>query len=293
MSTIRRGFTDIAEGQVHFRIIQGGGNPHNPPLVLLHSSPLSSVLLVKLAVAMAPARDVIAIDTLGQGDSCPPAHPGVMMDYFAHATIRTLDTLGEDFSQVDVFGTHTGARIAAEMAINHPSRVRKVILDGIRRMPGVIYDSYVEAVDMSRHIDSDGTQFFKAWNKWRDEYLFKPPHRWVLEQMTGSPLPSPRDLHDAAVEVFKGILHGHVAYRAAIYYRVDERLPLIGQPTLVTCGSNDGSFVDLEYAASLIPGAEGRPHPVGDRVEHLTEDGLLRFAAMLSDWLDQAPNKRP
>jgi len=285
--TIRRGFTDIAEGQVHYRAIESGARHDKPPILLLHSSPLSSLLMVKFGTHLAATRDVVALDTLGQGDSCPPPRNDVMMDYFADATARALASLGGKYDVVDVFGTHTGARIAAELAIDHPTRVRKVILDGMRRMPSGLYDEYAEKIDMSRHIDPDGTQFFKAWNKWRDEYLFKPPHRWTQEQATGSPLPSARDMHDSAVEVFKGIPHAHVAYRAAIFYRPAERLPLIKQPTMATCGARDGSYVDLDYAASLIPGAIARPHPQGDRVEHATEQGLAELAAMLTEWLDQ------
>jgi hypothetical protein len=56
---------------------------------------------------------------------------------------------------------------------------------------------------------------------------------------------------------------------------------------MVTCGSRDGSFVDLEYTTSLIPDALARPHPHGDRVEHSTEQGLGALAAMISDWLDR------
>jgi pimeloyl-ACP methyl ester carboxylesterase len=286
-ATIRRGFTDIAEGQVHYRTIEAGNGANKPPMLLLHSSPLSSQLMVKFATHLAATRDVIALDTLGQGDSCPPARPDAMMDYFADATARALATLGDKYRTVDVFGTHTGARIAADLAIDRPQSVRKVVLDGMRRMPSGLYDEYAVKIDMSRHIDADGTQFFKAWNKWRDEYLFKPPHRWDQAQATGSLLPSARDMHDSAIEVFKGILHAHVAYRAAIYYRPQERLPLIRQPTMATCGSRDGSFVDLEYAASLVPNAIARPHPQGDRVEHATDQGLAELAAMISRWLDQ------
>ena len=94
-------------------------------------------------------------------------------------------------------------------------------------------------------------------------------------------------MHDAAVEVFKGIPHAHTAYRAAIYYRIEERLPRISQPTMVTCGSRDGSFVDLDFAASLIPGAIARPHPEGDRVEHASDVGLRSFAAPITAWLDE------
>jgi hypothetical protein len=60
---------------------------------------------------------------------------------------------------------------------------------------------------------------------------------------------------------------------------------------MATCGSRDGSFIDLEYTASLIPRAIARPHPQGDRVEHSTESGLAEFAKMLIDWLDQRSAK--
>jgi pimeloyl-ACP methyl ester carboxylesterase len=284
---IKRGFVDIEEGQVHYRLA-GAREPSNrPALVLLHSSPLSSRVLSKFALVLNQNRDVIGFDTLGQGDSCAPAanEPGI--DYFANATIRALRALGSHFSLVDIFGTHTGARIAADMAIDYPTRVRKIVLDGMRQMPGQLYDDYAEIIDMSRHIDADGTQFFKAWNKWRDEYLFKPPHRWDERQMTGSALPSPHDMHDAAVEVFKGIRHAHAAYRAAINYRVQERLPCILQPAMVTCASRDGSFVDLEFVGRLIPNAMVFPRLDGDRVEHSTDAGLSSFAKSITDWLDQ------
>lgn len=284
---ITRGFVEIEEGQVHYRLAIAREPSNRPPLVLLHSSPLSSQVLSRFALVLNQNRDVIGFDTLGQGDSCAPVTNDPGIDYFAGATIRALAALGSQFSLVDVFGTHTGARIAADMAIDNPTRVRKIILDGMRRMPSQLYDDYIEIIDMSRHIDADGTQFFKAWNKWRDEYLFKPPHRWDERQMTGSPLPSPRDMHDAAVEVFKGILHAHVAYRAAINYRVEERLSRIGQPAMVTCASRDGSFVDLHYAAQLIPNATILPRLEGDRVEHATESGLNSLAKQIIDWLDQ------
>lgn len=287
--TIKRGFAEIAEGQVHYRLVRGGAAGRQPPLVLLHSSPLSSLLMVKFAEKFAASRDVIAIDTLGQGDSCPPARDDADIQYFAGAMMRVLDTFGDRFKRFDVFGTHTGARIAADMAIDFPDRVRAVMLDGMRRMPSGLYEDYAIKIDMSRHIDADGTQFFKAWNKWRDEYLFKPPHRWDKEQMTHSPLPPARDMHDSAIEVFKGIPTAHIAYRAAIYYRPQDRLPKITQPAMCTCGDRDGSFVDLDYSASLIPGAIARPHPEPDRVEHSTDSGLTSLAAMIIEWLDGLP----
>ena len=70
---IKRGFADIAEGQVHYRLARARKPSGNAPLVLFHSSPLSSQVLSKFALQLNETRDVIGFDTLGQGDSCRPA----------------------------------------------------------------------------------------------------------------------------------------------------------------------------------------------------------------------------
>jgi len=277
-------FIDVAEGQMHARLTPAATPSEHPPIVLLHASPVSSRLMDRMANHLAETRMVIAIDTLGQGDSSPPRSMDEPIDYFADATLRALAQLGEAFAEFDVFGTHTGGRIAAEMAIAAPGTVRCVIMDGMRRMPGEHYDSYAERIDLSRHIDHDGTQFFKAWNKWRDEYLFVPPFRWSLEHLSGAPLPTASEMHDAAVEVFKGIPFAHVAYRAAIRYRVDERLPLITQPALATCALRDGGFTDLDYVGSLLRDGAILAH--GDRVEYADDAGLQAFVHGLTHWLE-------
>ena len=277
-----RGFAAISEGQMHYRIWQVDAPSGHLPLLMLHSSPASSLLLCRLASLFASSRTVLAFDTLGQGDSSPPKSDDVDMAYFADATLRGLAALG--IERVDVFGTHTGARIAAEMAISAPAMVRCVVLDGIRRMPGVNFDEYAERVDLSRHMDTEGTQFFKAWNKWRSEYLFKPPHFWNLAELTGSPLPNADEMHAAAVEVFKGIPHGHIAYRAAIRFDVDGRLPRIPVPALVTCARSDGSFSETDHIASVIPNASRLIHE--HRVEYADAENLARFARQMGEWLD-------
>jgi pimeloyl-ACP methyl ester carboxylesterase len=281
----KRLFVDIAEGQLHARLTNAALANCRIPILLLHASPVSSAQMTPLALHLAQTRDVIAFDTLGQGDSSPPPSMDAPISLFADAALRALEKLGGAFSRVDVFGTHTGGRIAAEMAIAAPGVVRSVIMDGMRRMPAEHYDSYAEKIDLSRHIDHDGTQFFKAWNKWRDEYLFLPPFRWDLAHLSGAPLPTAPAMHEAALEVFKSIASGHVAYRAAIRYRVDERLPLITQPALATCARRDGGFADLDHVGALL--ADGATLAHETRVEYAMDAQLQAFAAALTLWLDE------
>src|SRR5690606_17539135 len=108
---IDRAFVRIEEGLVHYRRLAGEGHP----LMMFHPSPNSSRGLMPVMQALRSAgcrADMHAIDTLGNGDSAPPRPdleaPGI--EYFADAMARVMDALGLD--SVDLYGMHTGARIA-------------------------------------------------------------------------------------------------------------------------------------------------------------------------------------
>jgi pimeloyl-ACP methyl ester carboxylesterase len=68
---IRRGFVEIAEGQVHYRT--AGWDRPGVPLMMLHPSPGSARMLEPLMGVFGQERRVIATDTLGNGDSSSPA----------------------------------------------------------------------------------------------------------------------------------------------------------------------------------------------------------------------------
>lgn len=109
---IERAFVWLAEGQLHLRRI-AGSDPAVRPLFLLHASPSSSWGLVGLMNALADAGHrgpIVAPDTLGNGDSAPPGPDRPDIGYFADSMVRLADALGYD--RVDVYGGHTGARIA-------------------------------------------------------------------------------------------------------------------------------------------------------------------------------------
>ena len=249
MASIRRGFADIDEGQVHYRTAGDG----DPPLVMFHMSPTSSQHLEPLITRLGDSRRVIAPDMLGNGHSSPPepAEPDLL--YFAEASLRALDALG--IERFDALGAHTGAKVAVELAIAHPDRVRKLIFDAVSVRSSAAADELLSGIKPVE-IDDDGTHLMRAWHMVRDSYLFFPWWKHTAEARRNLGLPETQALHDEVLEMLACIRTYHLSYRAAIIHANEERLPLITMPTLVACAESDQLFPMLDEAAALVPGAQ-------------------------------------
>ena len=83
MNYILRAFSEIEEGQIHYRTCNPEERTQNKPLLMFHPSPLSSLFLMPLAKILGRTRRVIAFDTPGQGDSCPPSTDSINIDEIA------------------------------------------------------------------------------------------------------------------------------------------------------------------------------------------------------------------
>ena len=247
----RRGFVDVPGGQVHYREAGAGGAR---PLVLLHASPGSGKMLTPLLREMAAHRRTIALDTRGNGDSTAldQADPGIAD--FATATLQALDGLG--VGSFDLFGTHTGASIAMETAIQAPGRVRRLILDSMGLWSPEWRDDYLARNSPKIAPDLMGSQFNWAFHYCRDQYLFWPWYQRTAAARRANGLPAPGVLHDVVVEVLKAIGSYHLSYRAAARHPKRDRLKLITVPTLVTSSPTDMLFQFLDEMAALVPGAE-------------------------------------
>lgn len=117
-----RGYVTTHLGQMHYAR-DGKGRP----LLLLGASGRSARMFVPLAGLLAADFDVIAPDTPGFGNS-DPLPDGATIEDLAAACVELLDALGID--QVDLYGHHSGNKIAVALAVRFPARVRRMILIG-------------------------------------------------------------------------------------------------------------------------------------------------------------------
>ena len=234
MVKVRRGFVKVAEGQVHYRtsVGPGGEAPDAPPLVILHAAPAASGVLSPFIARMGEARPVYALDSLGMGDSSPPAPADPDTAYFADAAFRALDGLG--IETFDLHGILTGTRAAVEMSLQQPKRVRKLIVDRLGVLPDEMRDEWLEKFCPRVELDYLGSQFRFAWHFVRDEFMYFPWYKREAENRMMRDMPSPDHLHDKVVEMLKGITTYHLFIGAGLRYPAGEKMPQITVPTLAT-----------------------------------------------------------
>lgn len=245
---LRRGFADVVHGQMHYRTAGAG-----MPLLMVHGSPGSAKQIVGLIGDMAAHALVIAPDTCGNGDSTPlPLETPEITD-LAAALPGFLDALG--LERVDVYGSHTGAAIAAELAILAPDRVRSLVLDGL----DILTDAERAAV-LARYAfpfpaDLEGAYLQRVFMFCRDQYVFFPWYERNAKGLReGAALPDAQVLHDWVVEVLKAHTSYHLNYRAAFRWRAQDRLPLVRHPALVYAAANDPLVASTQVAAQAVSG---------------------------------------
>jgi pimeloyl-ACP methyl ester carboxylesterase len=196
---------------------------------------------------------VIAFDHRGHGDSDKIHDPKrYLIELMAADALTLLDQLG--IARADIMGYSMGARVSALIAIEHPERVRSLILGGM------------------------GERLFTGAPK-TDE---------IAEALE---VPSLADVTDDYARTFRRFAEATKADRVALAACIraprtplpPERLGLIRAPTLIAVGTADEVSGPPAPLAAAIPHAEVLDIPrrdhnraVGDRV---FREGALEFLA--------------
>lgn len=115
------------EPQVQINAVIGGSGP---PLLLLHGHPQTLAMWHKVASVLAERFTVVAADLRGYGDSSKPAgsvdHGNYSKRVMAQDQVALMRSLG--FDRFDVLSHDRGARVAHQLAVDHPHVASRVIL---------------------------------------------------------------------------------------------------------------------------------------------------------------------
>jgi pimeloyl-ACP methyl ester carboxylesterase len=105
-------------------VVEAGAGP---PVLLVHGLGATKLSFLPTTVALASAGfRTIAVDLPGFGDSVKPLLAPYHPPFFARAMVDLMDALGID--RAHVAGNSMGGRVALELGLRYPDRVRKLAL---------------------------------------------------------------------------------------------------------------------------------------------------------------------
>jgi len=156
--SVHQGYAAVSFGQIHYRYT-GAGN--KPILVLLHQTPSTSEMYVELMLELEQDFRLLAPDTPGMGMS-DTIGGKLTIAGLADGMAEFLDEIGID--HCFVFGHHTGASIAAELAARHPQVVDAIAMSGPALLDDAI-KSKLKTVATAIPITEDGSHFQAMWNR--------------------------------------------------------------------------------------------------------------------------------
>jgi len=119
----KSGYAPVNGLQLYYEVRGTGGTP----LVVLHGGLHNTAMDAPVAARLAEHRQVISVDLQGHGRTADIARP-LRHEQLADDVAALLGSLGVD--RADVLGYSLGGGVAVRMAIQHPERVRKLVVVG-------------------------------------------------------------------------------------------------------------------------------------------------------------------
>ena len=274
-AALTRRFVDVGSRRVHCRMMGSG-----PPALFVHSSPANSSFVVSEMAVVADRYTCFAFDTPGFGLSEPLPGAALAVSDLADALAETLTSIG--MPPVPVFGTHTGAAIALELASRHPEMVTGLVLDGLPDFSRTEYQALFADYTPDWPIDPLGGHFARTWTRFRDQSTWFPWTARDHRAANASDL-SPPASTDTWVTMFFDCADTYkTAYRAALsYLDAVPRLDKLGVPVILTAVSSDMLYPHLDrFATVVVPEAIRRVGASYDARRGLTAEGFARFGSV-------------
>jgi pimeloyl-ACP methyl ester carboxylesterase len=231
---IKRGYVEIAEGQVHYRTMGSG-----PVVMLMHQVVRSSDEYRRVMPVLARKYRVVAMDMLGFGESDKPPRQYSIPDH-GRSVISFMDAMGID--KASFAGHHTGAKVSVEVAATNPQRVEKMVLSALPYGYIKKEDEPMAEIYRPLEVKADGSHLERIWN-----------------EQSGGPEASLDVRYEITLEYLKAGPRGEEGHYAAKHYSrlIDDRLRLIPDrikaSTLLLCGREDKWIEGLDALTKLMP----------------------------------------
>ncbi|MBA2934822.1 alpha/beta fold hydrolase [Sphingomonas sp. CGMCC 1.13654] len=248
-ASVRRRFVKVGARNVHYRMTGTG-----PAALFIHSSPANSSFVLPEMAAMADRFTCIAFDTPGFGLSDPLPGDRLEVADLADAIAEAMQALA--MPPCPVFGTHTGAAIALELAVRHPALVTGLVLDAVpiftEAETAALFEDYLIALDP----DPLGGHFSRYWTRFRDQSIWFPWSQPSPAHLNPYDLAAP-ERTDHWVSMFYECGRSYApAYRAALDYgpRAIAAVQALEVPALFTAIASDMLFPHLDRLPPLRQG---------------------------------------
>lgn len=233
MRQIRKGYVDIPQGQIHYHAVDGS----DPAIVFLHQTALSAKTYdPTLRVLDLPNR-LIALDTPGFGGSYDPEGWPTLEDY-ADQLLAALDAMGA--GTFHLFGHHTGASLAIEIAVRSSARVRSLMLAGPVFMTAEERDAFIAGYQEPITPQRDGSHLMENWG-------YAGQH---------NPDCDPTIMQDAVADLLRAWRGRPQAYMAVAHHDTAGRASGVTCPVLLLTTPGDFFHASFDRAEALFPQAQ-------------------------------------
>jgi pimeloyl-ACP methyl ester carboxylesterase len=233
VTAIRRRYVDAPGGQIHVHEVAGSATP----IVFLHQTALSAKTYDPLLGALDVPNRLIALDTPGFGGSYDPAGSPTL-DWYADEIGAALDALG--VTRCHLYGHHTGACLAIEIAARRPEHVASLTLSGPVFMTETERAAFVEGYRNPIVPVRDGSHLLRNW-------AYAADH---------NPTCSVEALQQAVVDLLRAWRGRPQAYMAVAHHDTAGRAADVRAPVLLMTTPGDFFHMAFDRAVALFPDAD-------------------------------------
>ncbi|MDX1291844.1 MAG: alpha/beta fold hydrolase [Hyphomonas sp.] len=242
------------EGPAGQVLVHRTGQAGGTPLLILDAP--TTLHALHLASLVPETIRTLVPELPGFGESGPLDAPDA--EGFVATLSSIIDSLAD--GKVDVFATGLSVPLALALAIAHPGKVGRLILDGGLSEQAQPAASEVDRLLPEIAFSSAGAHLMQAWHMLRDAEASWP---WF-----DNAIPAQRQIEplldvDHLYEPFLGILKQPRNYGDAARAALAASVPLssVSQPCFVFSHDSDRAYLGTEEAAASLPNATIAPRP--------------------------------